>query len=74
MSLIWGGRFERGPHPDMVALTASIATDIRLLGHDVLATKAHARVLLAAGLLEKDDVGAIDEVLDELVEQWKLGR
>ncbi|MGH2808992.1 MAG: argininosuccinate lyase, partial [Actinomycetota bacterium] len=61
-------------HPDMVALTASIATDIRLLGHDVLATKAHSRVLLAAGLLTKDDVGAIDEVLDELTEEWKRGR
>jgi argininosuccinate lyase len=72
--MLWSGRFERGPHPDMVALTSSIATDMRLLGHDALATKAHARVLLDAGLLDKEDVTAIDEVLDELVEEWQLGR
>src|SRR5688572_26473704 len=74
MSVLWSGRFESGPHPDMMGLTASIATDIRLLGHDAVATKAHARVLLDAGLLEKEDVASIDQVLDELVEQWKQGR
>jgi argininosuccinate lyase len=74
MSPLWSGRFERGPHPDMMALTSSIATDIRLLGHDAAATKAHARVLLDAGLLEKEDVEAIDGALDELVEDWEGGR
>jgi argininosuccinate lyase len=74
MSPLWSGRFEHGPHPDMMALTSSIATDIRLLGHDAAATKAHARVLLDAGLLTKEDVEAIDDALDELVEGWKEGR
>ena len=72
--MLWSGRFSSGPHPDMVALTASIGTDLRLLGYDVAATKAHARVLVDGGLLEPHDVAAIDGVLDELVSEWRAGR
>ena len=69
----WGGRFDRGPHPDLLALTASIDTDIRLLPQDVASTRAHARVLAAAGLLEREEVAQIDRVCDELVKEWETG-
>jgi argininosuccinate lyase len=72
-SALWGGRFQRGPHPEMIALTSSIDTDIRLLPHDVAATKAHARVLVKAGLLDAGDLDAIDDVCDELVGRWRRG-
>jgi argininosuccinate lyase len=71
--LMWGGRFERGPHPDMLALTRSIDFDIELLPHDCAATRAHARTLLASGLLEADDVSEIDRVLTDLVARWERG-
>ena len=66
--MLWGGRFEAPPHPEALRLTSSIG-DMRLLEHDVAATKAHARALAEAGLLEPDEVSKIDNVLDELVEQ-----
>lgn len=66
--MLWGGRFEAPPHPEALRLTSSIG-DMRLLEHDVAATKAHARALVEAGLLEPDEVSKIDNVLDELVEQ-----
>jgi len=71
--LLWGGRFERGPHPDMLALTRSIDFDIELLSHDCAATKAHSRVLAAAGLLEPADVHAIDRALTDLVARHERG-
>jgi argininosuccinate lyase len=69
----WGGRFERGPHPDLLALTASMETDVRLLPQDVASTRAHARVLAAAGLLEPNEVEDVDRVCDELVKEWEAG-
>lgn len=71
--MLWGGRFARGPHPDMMAFTESIATDIRLLPYDVAATKAHARVLVKAGFLDAGDLDALDDVCDDLVTQWSKG-
>jgi argininosuccinate lyase len=52
----------------MLALTSSIGFDIELLPQDCAATKAHARVLVAAGFLTTEDLVAIDRVLSELVE------
>ena len=71
--LLWGGRFERGPHPDMLALTSSIGFDIELLAYDCAVTKAHARVLAHAGLLDDEDVRAVDDVLAEIVEAHERG-
>ncbi|MBK5228056.1 MAG: argininosuccinate lyase [Actinobacteria bacterium] len=71
--MLWGGRFGAGPDPKMFALSASIDVDIVLLGADVAATKAHARVLQAAGLLDADEVGAVDATLDELLATWRAG-
>jgi argininosuccinate lyase len=70
---LWGGRFARGPHPEMMAFTASIATDLRLLPYDAAATRAHARVLVKAGLLNPADLEALDRVCDDLVHRWERG-
>jgi argininosuccinate lyase len=72
-SMLWSGRFTAGPSDDMMALTASIDVDMALLECDVRATKAHARVLLAAGLLDEADLGPIDTTLDTLVDEWRTG-
>ncbi len=50
--MLWGGRFSGPPDEAMLRLTTSIGVDIRLLEQDLAATRAHARVLAAAGLLE----------------------
>jgi argininosuccinate lyase len=73
VTVMWGGRFDRGPHPEMVSFTRSIETDIRLLPYDIAATKAHARVLVAAGQLDVTDLDPIDETLDDLVSEWAGG-
>ncbi|HEX2296332.1 MAG TPA: argininosuccinate lyase [Actinomycetota bacterium] len=70
---LWGGRFSEPPDPEMLRLTRSIDVDIRLLPHDLEATKAHARVLADAGLLTAGDVDAIDRACDEIASEWSAG-
>ena len=71
--MLWGGRFAAGPSDSMMALTASIDVDMALLECDARATRAHARVLVAAGLLNETDLGPIDTALDKLVGEWRSG-
>jgi argininosuccinate lyase len=72
-SMPWGGRFERGPHPDLLALTASIGTDLRMLPQDLASTRAHARVLAAADLLAQKEVAQVDQVCEDLMKEWEAG-
>jgi argininosuccinate lyase len=71
--MLWEGRFARPPHPDLLRLTSSVATDIRLLDADLRATRAHARVLCKAGLLDELQTDAIDEACDSLAELARSG-
>jgi argininosuccinate lyase len=65
--VVWGGRFRAEPHPEMMRLTRSLEIDMRLLEIDARSTRAHARVLAAAGLLSRADLEAIDGALNDLV-------
>jgi argininosuccinate lyase len=71
--MLWGGRFASGPDPEMMRQSASIGIDIRLLDSDVASTRAHARALVAAGLLEEEALWAIDDVCQALLSQFHLG-
>ncbi|PPK95182.1 argininosuccinate lyase [Kineococcus xinjiangensis] len=51
---LWGGRFASGPAEAMAALSKSTHFDWRLARHDLAGSRAHARVLHRAGLLDDD--------------------
>ena len=57
----------------MLAFASSLEIDLRLLPYDVAATKAHAHVLNHAGLLDDDDVDAIETALTKLLDDWEAG-
>ncbi|AWB83959.1 argininosuccinate lyase [Corynebacterium liangguodongii] len=63
---LWGGRFSGGPAEAMFALSVSTHFDWVLAPYDVLASKAHAKVLHRAGLLTHDQLEAMLEGLDAL--------
>lgn len=71
--MLWGGRFETGPDPEMLGLTASVDVDMQLLPYDLEVTKAHARSLLEAGILDADVIGGIDDACDEIAQAWAEG-
>ena len=64
---LWGGRFSGGPADALAALSKSTHFDWRLARYDIAGSKAHARVLHAANLLNDAELeGMLDalEVLD----------
>ncbi|HSO69935.1 MAG TPA: argininosuccinate lyase, partial [Arachnia sp.] len=63
---LWGGRFAGGPSEAMFALSKSTQFDWRLALHDVAGSRAHAKALRAAGLLDDQQAAAMDEGLAEL--------
>ncbi|WP_018296318.1 argininosuccinate lyase [Corynebacterium lubricantis] len=63
---LWGGRFSGGPSEAMFALSVSTHFDWVLAPYDVLASKAHAKVLNRAGLLNDDDLASMLAGLDQL--------
>lgn len=63
---LWGGRFSGGPSEAMFALSVSTHFDWVLAPYDVLASKAHAKVLNRAGLLSDADLETMLNGLDQL--------
>lgn len=70
---LWSGRFAGNPADDLMRLTSSIDVDMVLLPYDLAATKAHARALEKAGLLEPDAVFAIADACGEISEAVTSG-
>jgi argininosuccinate lyase len=63
---LWGGRFSGGPADALSRLSTSVQFDWRLAPYDLLASKAHARVLHGAGLLDEHELSRLLVALDEL--------
>ena len=70
---LWGGRFAGGPADALAALSKSTHFDWRLAPYDIAGSKAHARVLAAAGLLDDDTVSAMLRGLDVLAADVESG-
>ncbi|GAA2657794.1 argininosuccinate lyase [Paractinoplanes durhamensis] len=63
---MWGGRFSGGPADALARLSVSVQFDWRLAPYDIAGSRAHARVLAAAGLLDPDELGQMLAALDDL--------
>ncbi|MDP5326031.1 MAG: argininosuccinate lyase [Paracoccaceae bacterium] len=70
---MWGGRFAAGPDAIMQAINASIGFDKRLYSQDITASRAHAAMLGATGILQDRDVAAIREGLQAVHEEIERG-
>nr|WP_328794752.1 argininosuccinate lyase [Herbidospora solisilvae] len=70
---LWGGRFEGGPADALTRLSVSVHFDWRLVPYDLMASRAHARVLNRAGLLTNDELGRMLAAIDDLEAACKAG-
>ncbi|MFA7430637.1 MAG: argininosuccinate lyase [Rhodospirillaceae bacterium] len=71
-STIWGGRFDAGPSAIMEAINASIGFDKRLYKQDIAGSRAHCKMIAAAGVISEADrdaiLGGLDQVEREIEE------
>ncbi|MBA3676035.1 MAG: argininosuccinate lyase [Sphingosinicella sp.] len=70
---MWGGRFADGPSALMREINASIAFDKRLWQQDIAASRAHAAMLSAQGIISQEDADAIEEGLDRIADEYEEG-
>jgi len=70
---LWGGRFGSGPAEALARLSVSVQFDWRLAPYDLLASRAHARVLHRAGLLTGPELAKLLAALDDLDRACRSG-
>ncbi|WP_324653081.1 argininosuccinate lyase [Georgenia sp. H159] len=63
---LWGGRFSGGPADALTELSRSTQFDWRLARHDIAGSRAHARALATAGLLDDAELTGMLAALDRL--------
>jgi argininosuccinate lyase len=71
---MWGGRFAMSPAEVMEEINASIGFDKALAPQDIRASKAHAAMLAAQGIISKDDARKIVAGLDRVLQEIESGR
>jgi argininosuccinate lyase len=66
-------RFENEPDPVFRELNSSLGFDVRLAPYDVRQSRAHARALRAAGVLDGDELEALLDGLDRVAAELEDG-
>jgi len=67
---LWKGRFEEDQDPVFEKMNRSLPLDAVLLEVDVRASRAHAKGLHGAGILNEEEWGAIDRGLESILTQY----
>ena len=67
---LWQGRFEEDQDPVFEKMNRSLPVDAVLLEVDVRASRAHAKGLLGAGILNEEEWKSIDSGLEGILSQY----
>jgi len=70
---MWGGRFGEGPDAIMEEINVSIDVDRHLYAQDIAASKAHAKMLAAQGIITANDAKNIAKGLDTILSEIGKG-
>ena len=71
---LWGGRFQKETDNLVNELNASISFDQRLYKEDITGSMAHAKMLGERGIISMEDVAAILEGLQFILEDVEAGK
>lgn len=69
----WGGRFSEPVDAFVARFTASVDFDQRLYRHDIMGSLAHAKMLTEVGVLNADELKAIEEGLSAIQQEIEAG-
>ena len=70
---MWGGRFTERPDAIMEEINVSIDVDRHLYAQDIAASKAHAAMLAAQGIITASDAKNIGKGLDTILSEIAKG-
>lgn len=70
---MWGGHYAGGPAAIMAEINCSVDLDQRLYAQDIIASKAHAAMLVKQGIISKKDGQDIARGLDLIFKEIKAG-
>ena len=70
---MWGGRFGEGPDAIMEEINVSIDVDRHMYAQDIAASKAHAAMLSAQGIITASDAKNIARGLDTILSEIDKG-
>ena len=70
---MWGGRFTERPDAIMEEINVSIDVDRHLYAQDIAASKAHAAMLAAQGIITAADAKNIGKGLDTILSEIGKG-
>ena len=70
---MWGGRFSERPDAIMEEINVSIDVDRHLYAQDIAASKAHAAMLAAQGIITASDAKNIGKGLDTILSEIGKG-
>ena len=73
-SKLWGGRFQAPTDSFVEAFTASVSFDQRLYQQDIRGSKAHANMLVDAGVLSGAERDAIQGALEQIRQEIEAGQ
>jgi argininosuccinate lyase len=71
---MWGGRFSAAPDAIMADINTSIDVDRKLFRQDIQASRAHAEMLKAQGIIAAQDAQAIMRGLDAILKEIETGK
>src|SRR3974390_2312595 len=71
---MWGGRFTERPDESMEEINVSIDVDRHLYAQDIAASKAHAAMLAAQGIITANDAKNIAKGLDTILSEIARGK
>lgn len=71
---LWGGRFSEATAASVEDFSASVQYDARLYKHDIMGSKAHAKMLAKQGLISDEEYTSIVTGLDEIETDIENGR
>ncbi|HWW48741.1 MAG TPA: argininosuccinate lyase [Xanthobacteraceae bacterium] len=71
---MWGGRFSSSPDAIMEEINVSIDVDRHLYAQDIAASKAHAAMLAAQGIIAPEDAKSIAQGLDAILAEIESGK
>ena len=72
-SSIWGGRFDGGVAAVMERINASISFDREMYRQDIAGSRAHAAMLVDAGIITAEDGAAIEKGLTQIETEIEAG-